>query len=303
MLIRGALATRAVAVVAELGVADALAGGPRPVEELATEVGADASMLERYLRALASEGVFAEERCGVFRNTTASELLREGWGDFARLCGGLWYGPIGDLGPTPEPFLDYRLGTDFWSWLREHPVERAMFDHAMEQGKNGRIERLAGLEWRGDELVVDVGGGNGTLLLGLLERHSALRGIVFDLPEATRDESVFGDRCSFVAGDFFERVPAGDVHLLSTILHGWDDDRAGAILRTIRAAARADGRLILLEAVVLPDDEPHGAKWLDLLLSLTGGRERLEEEWRGLLASAGWEPARIEDGLIEATCR
>jgi hypothetical protein len=119
-----------------------------------------------------------------------------------------------------------------------------------------------------------------------------------------RDEEAFGDRVTFVAGSFFERVPQGDVHLLSTILHDWDDKRAGEILRTIRAAARPDGRLLVIDAVVGPGNDPHGAKWLDLLmLALSGGRERDEPQWRVLLGGAGFEPLRIEDGLIEAQCR
>ena len=135
----------------------------------------------------------------------------------------------------------------------------------------------------------------------LLRVQPGLHTIVFDLPETDRDESAFGERCTFVAGDFFESVPAGDVYVLSTILHDWDDDRAAAILRTIRTAARPDARLLVLETVVPPGNEPHGAKWLDLLmLALFAGRERDEAQWRTLLESSGWEPTAIDDGLIEA---
>ena len=303
-LIRGALGTRALAVVADLRVADALAGGPRRIEDVAHEVGADADTLHRLLRALASDGVFAEEEPGVFRNTDGSELLRGGWGDFAHLFGGVFYRTAERLDATGEPVFPTMFGTDFWSWLAQRPDERASFDRAMEQGKERRVERLAALEWRGDETVVDVGGGNGSLLVALLRHHPGLRGIVFDLPETVRDEASLGDRCTFVRGDFFESVPPGDVHVLSTILHDWDDERAAAILRTIHAAARADGRLVMLETVVPPGNEPHGAKWLDLLmLAFSGGRERDEAQWQALLAGAGFEPVRLEDGLIEARSR
>jgi hypothetical protein len=107
-----------------------------------------------------------------------------------------------------------------------------------------------------------------------------------------------------VAGDFFERVPPGDVYILATILHDWDDEHAAAILATIRAAAAAGTRLLVLESVIQPGNEPDGAKWLDLLmLALFGGRERDEAQWRTLLADAGFETLRIEDGLVEARCR
>ena len=301
-LVRGALGTRALAVVADLRIAEALEGGPRRVADLARETGADADVLRRLLRALASDGVFAEVEPGLFRNTEASDLLRGGWGDFAHLFGGVWQRAVSELGAEAgTPAFTRLFDTDFWSWLAAHPADRAAFDRAMEQGNERRSERLSGAGWRGDELVVDVGGGNGSLLIGLLDRHPGLRGIVFDLPETVRDEAALGDRCAFVAGSFFESVPRGDAYVLSTILHDWDDERATAILRTIRRAAAPDGRLLVLESVLEPGNDPDGTKWLDLLmLALFGGRERDEAQWRALLAAGGFEPVRLDDGLVEA---
>ena len=305
-ILRGALATRTLGLVADLRVAEALAAGPRPVEDVAREVGADPATLHRILRALASDGVFAEQAPGVFRNTDVSEVLlrSKGWEDFAHLFGGVWHRSAGEFDASGKPPFPRMFGTDFWSWLADNPSERAAFDRAMGQGNERRVERLAGVDWRGDETVVDVGGGNGSLLLELLRRQPGLRGVVFDLPETTRDEAAFGDRCIFVAGNFFDGVPPGDAYVLSTILHDWDDEHAAMILRTIRASATADARLLLLEAVLAPGNEPHGAKWLDLLmLALFGGREHDELQWGTLLADAGFEPVSMEDGLIEARCR
>jgi hypothetical protein len=303
-LLRGALGTRALALAADLGVADALANGSRPVTELAQELGADEDTLHRLLRALASDGVFAEREPGVFANTEASELLRTGWGSFAHHFGGSWLRATAALEASGQPSFPQLYGTDFWSWLAANPAERRAFDHAMEQGNERRVERLAALDWRGDETVVDVGGGNGSLLVGLLRRHPGLRGIVFDLPETTRDEESLGDRCTFVPGSFFERVPEGDVYVLSTILHDWDDAAAARILETVRTHAPAGARVLVIDAVVRPGNEADGAKWLDLLLlALAAGRERDEAQWRELLAAGGFEPITIEDGLIEARCR
>ena len=163
-------------------------------------------------------------------------------------------------------------------------------------------ERLAALEWREGEVVVDVGGGNGALLAELIRQRPELRGIVLDLPETVRDETAFGDRIEFVAGSFFDSVPEGDAYLLSGILHDWPDEDAARILRTMRAAAPAHARLLINESVIRPGNDADGAKWLDLLmLVLAGGRERTEEQWRTLLEGAGWEPVRFpEGGLIEA---
>jgi hypothetical protein len=300
--LRGALVTRALALAADLRIAHAMSGGPRSVDELARDTGADAETLARRLRALASDGIFAETAPGVFRNAAVSALLcTDGWDDFAHLFGGVWLHAIAALDASGAPSFPRLHRTGFWDWLAAHPEERAAFDRAMEQGWQGRGERLDAVGWRGDETVVDVGGGNGSLLLALLERHPRLRGIVFDLPETVRDESVFGDRCTFVGGSFFERVPSGDAFVLSTVLHDWDDASALRILRVVHAAAPAGARLVLLESTVEPGNEPDGAKWLDLLmLALFAGRERSEAQWRALLAEAGFTPVRIGGGAIDA---
>jgi hypothetical protein len=161
------------------------------------------------------------------------------------------------------------------------------------------------LDWRDGERVVDVGGGNGSLLVELFGRRPGLRGIVFDLPETNRDEDALGSLgIEFAPGSFFDSVPEGDTYVLGTILHDWDDERAAAILRTIARHAPPDARVLVLDSVVAPGNEADGVKWLDLLmLTLFAGRERDEQQWRGLLADAGFEPVRIQDGLIEARCR
>lgn len=306
-LLRGALTTKALAVVADLRVAEALAGGARPVEELACEVGADPDALRRVLRALASDGVFAEDEPGVVRHTDASRmLLQPGWTEFGHLFGGVFYRAVADLDratQTGAPTFPETFGEDFWSWLGARAEERSAFDRAMAGGKDRSADRLAGLEWRDAETVVDVGGGNGALLAALFRRRPGLRGIVLDLPETERDESTLGDGIEFAAGSFFEQVPAGDTYLLSGILHDWDDERATAILRTISASAPPRARVLITESVVPPGDEAHGAKWLDLLmLVLAGGRERDEAQWQALLRGAGLTPVRVDDGLIEARC-
>ena len=303
-LMRGAMVTKAVGVAADLDLAAEFADGPRPVTELALATGADRDTLYRILRALATEGVFAEDEPGVFRNTELSEGLRTpDWHAFGHLFGSVFYDAVGTLDPrTSEATFARRFGTDFWSWLESAPAERAAFDTAMAGGKERPADRLASLEWCEGDVVVDVGGGNGALLRSLLQRRPELRGIVLDLPETVRDEAGLGPRIDFVAGSFFDAVPAGDAYVLAGILHDWNDDRATAILRTIRRAAPEQARLLVMESVV-DDDDPNGAKWLDLLMLVIGGRERTEAEWRVLLGDAGFRVTDVEDGLIEAVCR
>jgi hypothetical protein len=220
------------------------------------------------------------------------------------LFGSVFYEATGTTDPQAhDETFSRRFGTDFWSWLEEHPPERAAFDAAMAGGKERHAERLASLEWRDEELVVDVGGGNGALLRALIARHPQLRGIVFDLPAADRNDADFHDRLRFVPGSFFETMPEGDVYLLSGILHDWSDERANAILQTIRRAGPAHVRLLVIDTVVATGNEPQGGKWLDLLMLVIGGRERTGAEWRGLLEGAGFSVESVEDGLIQASCR
>ena len=301
-LLRGASATRAAGIVAELGIADVIGEGELPVAEIAPAVGADAATLDRYLHALATEGVFAEVEPGVYRNTRASDDLRRGrpWNAFAQLFGGPWYRAIGDLDASGRKAFD----GDFWAWLRKHPAERALFDLAMEEGKERRVELLASLDWRDGETVVDVGGGNGSLLLELFARRPGLRGIVLDLPETMRDEEILGAAgIEFQAGSFFDGVPGADAYLLVTVLHNWPDDRAEAILRTIRSNAPAGARVLIVDLVVDPSDETPGTAWFGLLgPALFGSRERTEREWRSLLDAAGLRIHAIGERLIHASC-
>ena len=297
-VLRGSLLTKALAAVTDAGVPEALANGPRPV----TELGGDPDTLHRLVRALASDGIFRETEPGVFEHTEPSRhLLAPGWTEFAHLFGGVFFEATTDLDASlAEAPFTRRFGTGFWEWLAEHPAERAAFDAAMAGERLRPAERLAALEWRDGEVVVDVGGGNGALLSKLIELRPELRGIVLDLPETVRDEAALGDRIEFVAGSFFDSVPEGDAYVLSGILHDWPDEDAARILRTIRAAAPPHARLLINESVIEPGNDPQGAKWLDLLMFvLAGGRERDEKQWRDLFSTTGWEPTRFEQ-VIEA---
>ena len=164
--------------------------------------------------------------------------------------------------------------------------------------------------------VVDVGGGAGAFLDGILEANPQLRGVVFDLPSvAPAAEELLAasgvvDRCQVVGGDFFESVPgAGDVYILSWVIHDWDDERSVAILKNCRAAMADDAKLLVFEAVIPPGDGPSFAKLYDLhMLVLSGGRERTESEFRALLAAADIElmriiPTDVPRSLIEAAPR
>jgi 16S rRNA G1207 methylase RsmC len=156
--------------------------------------------------------------------------------------------------------------------------------------------------------VVDVGGGNGLLLTAILKRYPAIQGILFDLPAvAERARAVVKDsglscRCHVIGGDFFSSVPGGaDVYLMRHIIHDWEDNEAVAILRNCREAMKADGKVLVAETLIPPENEPCFAKWLDIMMLLVGGRERTEEEYCRLFAEAGLRVGRVVSTASEVS--
>jgi O-methyltransferase domain/Dimerisation domain len=316
-LVGGFMLTQNIAAVVRLGVPDLVAERPRSAEALAEAAGADPDALRRALRALASVGVFLEED-GVVLHTELSELLRSDVPDSAAgqvlLLSGLHYRTWSDAFESfrsGEPAFPRVYGVPMFDWLDEHPEDAAIFNRVMTGGAIGRRAPLLARDWSGVETVVDVGGGTGATLTAVLAAHLHLRGTIFDLEHARAgaQETIAGagvaDRCSFVAGSFFDRVPEGaDAYVLSAILHDWNDERAGAILRSCRAAVHDRSRLLIVEAVIAPGNEPDWMKILDLhMLVALGGRERSEEDWRALLAANGFrlEPQTPGAPLLEAT--
>lgn len=314
--------SQALHVAAKLGLADliAAAGGEASAAEIAPRAGADASALHRLLRALASRGVFAEdeERPGHFRLTALAELLRAdvplSLRPLVLMLGEEHYRAWGDLlasvrtGEAAFPRV-YGMGVFDYYARNEGPAE--IFHGAMTALRTAEIAALAAAcDFSRFATIVDVGGGHGTALHLILASAPRARGIVFDVPalaeEARRRIEAVGlaDRCAFVGGDFFREVPAGgDAYILSRVVHDWDDERATAILRNVRAAIRAEGKLLLFEDVVPPGNGPEPVKLLDLnMLVMTGGRERTEPEYRALLGRAGFRLERVAPGggLLEA---
>jgi hypothetical protein len=196
---------------------------------------------------------------------------------------------------------------DFFGYYRQHPTERLIFDQTMAAQTASATQAIAAAyDFSAIGSVVDVGGGNGALVIGLLEAYPHLRGVVFDQPAVAMraQESIvaagLGGRADARGGDFFADVPAGgDAYLLKWVLHDWDDDRCVAILRACRRAMRLDARLLVIELLIPPGNERSYAKSQDVnMLANLGRRERTESEYRSMLAGAGFDLRRT----ISAQC-
>jgi hypothetical protein len=300
----GYIVTKALAVAAQLGVPDRLASGPRSSDELAEEADVNARALYRVLRCLGAAGVLTEPELGTFALTDVGACLRtdvpgsmHAW---AIMNSEGMFGAFTEVlhsVRTEEPAFERVFGAPLFDFLGDNPDQGAVFGRAM--GDFNRAATLAAAhayDWSDLRRIVDVGGGTGTLLASVLERCSEARGVLFDLPEVASSATLELDgRCEVVAGDFFESVPSGgDAYVLSWILHDWDDSRAVRILRNCREASAPGSRLVVVETILPPGDEPHFGKVLDVaMLVLTGGRERTETEYGELFAAAGYRLTRV----------
>jgi hypothetical protein len=209
-----------------------------------------------------------------------------------------WWAAAGGLYETVmtgAPAFDRIHGAALFDWLQEHPEAGATFDAHMTAMTGGEAEAVVAVaELPQSGTVVDVGGGRGTLLAAILRAHPRLRGVLFDQPHVVADANL-PERCEAVAGSFFELVPAGaEVYVLKDIVHDWDDERALAILRTVRTAIPGDGRLLVIERALPPGDAPAPGKLVDItMLLITGGRERTRDEYARLLSRAGFRLDRV----------
>jgi SAM-dependent methyltransferase len=304
---------------------DRLADRTRSSVELAVETGTHEPSLNRLLRALAGIGLLIEVEPGRYGLSAVGALLRSEGADSmyavarvstdATVVDG--WRDLDHSVRTGQPAFDRAYGTDFWAHLSRDPELSALFNASMGEGTQDTANAIAKhYDFSRFGTVVDVGGGNGTLLASILDAEPAVRGIVFDneqgvaeAPAALRAAEV-AERCEIRAGDFFAEVPAGgDLYLLKNILHDWDDEHAARILANCRRAMAQDGRVLLVESVLPARVDPAGppdAYLMDInMLVNFGGRERTEAEFHALLTAAGFTPGRAvavaggEDFLIE----
>jgi hypothetical protein len=312
--------SQALHVAAELGVADLLKGELRSAADLAAAAGAHPESLHRLLRALASVGVFSMDEENRFGLTPVSELLVEGPRSMRSIVRHMvepptWkaWGALLHSVRTGETAFDHAHGQPIFDYYAANPQSAAIFNDAMTAASAMMQDALVGArDYSAASTIVDVGGGNGALLMAILEANEGPRGIVFDQPGAisgTRhrlEEKGMAGRCEAVGGDFFESVPTGDTYLLKYILHDWTDEDCLRILRNIVRAATDDARVVIFDGVIQPGGAPGPAALGDVhMMAMTGGRERTEAEFRALLAAAGlkltWVRALDEEmSVLEA---
>lgn len=325
-MITGHWVTAAIYAAARLQLADHLAQGPRTSDELAAQVRSHPDATYRVLRALAGLGIFEEQPGRSFTLTEVGELLRadhpqsvrdvalfqgaqphwQGWGNFLHSV------------QTGQSAFEHAHGKQFFDYCQEAPEFAAVFNGAMTCFSNsGAAAVVQHYDFSGIQHLVDVGGGHGALLLRILRENPDLRGTVFDLPsviegaQAAIAAAGLSDRCGVSAGSFFDDpLPPADAYIAQHIIHDWDDQHARQILEAMRRGLAPGGRVLLVEAMIDPNEAGPGASLIDLemLHATHGGRERTREEFANLFDSAGLQLKQVVETaspsrVIEATAK
>jgi hypothetical protein len=297
-------------VTTKLGIPDLLANRPQTSEALATATHTHAPSLYRLLRAVASLGILEEDETRRFALTPRGTLLRSdvpgSMRAWAMLLGEPWFRSTWDnllhSIRTGDAAFESVHGTDFWTYVERDKDADALFNSAMTSAAaikaNAAVKAYDFSEFG---IVVDVGGGHGTLLAAILASHRQVRGILYDLPHVVEGAGAVlrgagvANRCEIVSGSFFEKIPAGgDAYVLQTVIHDWDDEPSVRILQTCRRSMGEGAKLLLVEQVVPAGNDHHSSKFDDLnMLVFYRGHERTAEEFRALLATAGFTLSRI----------
>jgi hypothetical protein len=309
----------AVQAAAYYNLATLVGDGSKTTKELAQQTGTHDGWIYRLLRYLAANGVFAETEPRTFVNTDLSSSLRSDRDGsmyaMARMMGSdrlrRTWGLLESSIKTGVPAVEQLFGMKLYEYFQGHAEEEAIFDGAMKSFSTVVNRAIAmSYDFSRFQRVMDVGGGNGSLILTIQAQHPGIQGLLFERPTVVKriqDEAKGPLPFEVIAGDFFEGIPEGaDVYLMKEVLHNWADDQCRTILQNCRNVMSPSSRIVLGEQLIIPENNKGAfAKGLDLLMGLEQqGRERTREEFSSLMESAGLRltnviPTRSPQWILE----
>ena len=293
----------------KLTLADHLADGPKTAEELAGPTGTLAPALYRLLRTLSAHGLFAEDGERRFALTALSEPLRTGVPGSVKtsvqmITGDYFMRPFANLTysvQTGKTAFEKEFGANIFEHLSTRPEDGSMFSDLMVGFHGPETAAVAaGYDFSGVGTLADVGGATGNMITTILAKNPEMKGLIYDLPHNEADAAALvgsrgmSERVKFEAGNFFESVPEGyDAYLMSHIIHDWSEEQCLTILTNCRRAMGPKSRLLIVEFVLPEGNAFHVGKMTDMImLTIPGGEERTEQQYRELLAKAGFRLER-----------
>ena len=320
----GMLYSAALYTATKLEIPDHLGEVPRSVAELASATHCNEDALYRLLRALSAIGMFEEVKPRTFANTPPTEYLRSGVPGSVR-DSVLWisnpfhfnvWKELTYSVKTGEPAIDHIYGKPCFEVLEMLPDVAEEFNAGMTALSAKIVPAvLDAYDFSGIKTLMDVAGGHGFVLCEILHSNPKMKGVIFDIPQVIEGAKCrvcdlkLERRCTPLAGNFFEAIPAGaDAYYFQHIIHDWNDEKCLTILRNAHRALEGvkNGKIIVVDCVLPENSEPHFGKLLDLeMLLMPGGRERTEKEFRALFVKAGFEitkivSTKVSESVIEA---
>ena len=289
----------------KLGLPDLLANADLSPEDIAEALGGDLDSLIRFVNALAVLGLVEIGEKSLVRLTAAGKLLcrdsespcreltqmlvEQHWSSWTHLDHSVL---------TGQPAFTQLHGMRPFDWRRNNPHANQLFNSWLKkETANYTVSILSAIDLSDCTKVADIAGGNGSLLMAMLNNNKHLQGVLFDQPhviaQAQKDLAYAPciDRLEFVSGDFFKGfvIEAG-LYVLKSIIHDWNDAESVKILAACRSTMKLDARLILVERLLGQNDANHKTTtMLDMaMMAVTGGRERSLEEYESLLARSGF---------------
>lgn len=292
----------AIQAAAYFDFATAIGNGEKTTEELAAITDAKEGWVYRVLRFLAAHDIFEETGHRAFSNTPVSNFLRQDQADsaywVARMMGSDRYrktwGTLEKSMRTGQPAVNILYNQSLYEYLTEHPDEGQIFDNAMGNlSMMGIPSIIHSVDFSRFHTVIDVGGGNGTLLLKILEQYPSLHGVLFERPKVIEQAKSRGVDATLelVVGDFTREIPpAGDAYIFKEVFHNLDDGLCLSILTRCKQTMPPHAVILVCEQVINNSTLGALTKGLDILMGLEQrGHERTEEEFRSLFQSAGFE--------------
>ncbi|MCP4022198.1 MAG: methyltransferase, partial [Desulfobacteraceae bacterium] len=255
--ILGKWISKPIHAAAKLDIAEIIKDSKMDIHQIAKRTKTHPDSLYRLMRALSALGIFEEKENKTFVNTPMSLcLVKDKLKPAALLFHSSWHDAMWDnllySVQTGKSAFEHLHDMPVFDWFDTHKTDADIF-HDANAFKAGFTHKaiLDIYDFSIFKSITDVGGGIGSLMFAILEKHPALKGKVAELPEVMPGlkksicKNNLKKRCQALECDFFKSIPQGsDAYILSHILHDWPDKACKSILTNIKKAMGPQGKLL-----------------------------------------------------------